>query len=162
MSHLSFLSQAPNGPFMTWRAIIDSMVTGVSKGLEGLTPQQIEKIQISTRYLLEHAESERAGILSELECPDTEEICKLLKAYQDYLTKPTHQLKGFDWTVSVILGTNKVSNLKEPISTFRFDYEEIVNGKSVIKTRTIELTHDEAQAMCNDLEAARSAQTKLI
>lgn len=117
------------------------------------------------KYLADHPELDAAAALNELECPQAEDVAKCIKLYSDALktNQPMHQLKDFDWSASIILGTSTISNIKETICTFKFDVNENEeNGNIATKTHYLELTVEEAEELLEQLKAARAAQTSLI
>ena len=151
MSELSFLS-AFSSPVEVFKAAILG-----GPLVEKLTQAQIEKIKRTTAFLLKTDETKRKEVLTSLQCPEEDSIVEFISKYQEILRNGgvNHNLVDFDWSTSIILGTSKVSNLKEPIATFRFKLEDGSNP-------AIELTADEAEELLKQLEAAKSAQAALL
>ncbi|EAY17385.1 hypothetical protein TVAG_319800 [Trichomonas vaginalis G3] len=151
MSELSFLKEIKS-PVEAWKSVL----TG-SDLAEKLTDSQIEKIKLTTNYVYKQPAEKRSAILSELGCPNADGIADLLKSYEAFLKEKSteHNLVDFDWSASLILGTSKISNLKEPIVTFSF---QLKDGTQ----RHVEFTADEAEAFLKQLTAAQDATTALI
>ncbi|KAH0790363.1 COMM domain-containing protein 8-like [Histomonas meleagridis] len=164
MGALKFLSSCKKPAVELFREIITKMMTGDQSPVDSLTPQQSEKLITTIKYLAGKTNEERTSILSELECPTPDQVAQLIQAYAPALetNQPIHQLVDFDWSASVILGTSNISNIKEPICTFKFDVEENVKGKTEINTHTIELTIEEAERLLEQIETARASQTSLL
>ena len=164
MEGLKFLSVNKKSTIELFREIITRMLTEDPSPIDSLTPQQNEKLITTIKYLAGKTNEERITILSELECSDTEQVAQLIQSYASALetNQPIHQLVDFDWSASVILGTSSISNIKEPICTFKFDVKETVKGKSEINSHTIELTVEEAEKLLEQIEAARSSQASLL
>ena len=151
MSQLSFLSSFSSPSEVYKAAIIGGPL------LEQLSKPQIEKIKRTTEFLLKTDSSKRKEVLTALDCPEEDLIVDFIAKYEEVLRNQevNHNLVDFDWSTSLILGTSKVSNLKEPIATFRFKLED---GSDP----AIELTLDEAEELLKQLEAAKSAQSALL
>ena len=166
MSDLSFLSGLSLTPLEIWNIVIENEVHKQSlSALDSVLSQaQIQKMIISLKFIVNKPENEREEILRELKCPDADKICQLIKASEQYIknSKPIHQLNDFDWSASIVLGSNQISNLKEPICTFTFNFEDNQNGITSTKSCPVEFTLDEAEAFLVQLEAARSSQRALI
>ena len=151
MSELSFLSNKPNSADL-WEASV------LGKEIEDpLTPSQIEKIKITTDYLMKSDESKREAILTELGCQNSKGILMFIKKYETLLKskKVSHNLVDFDWSASFVLGTNKISNLNVPIVTFSFILEDGTK-------KLVEFTEEEAEVFLKQLESAKKAQQDLL
>ena len=162
---LSFLSACSTSVISIFKNVISDIITNSSSLIDTLTPSQIEKIKITIKYLANHSELDASAALSELECPEPEKAAELIKVYSQALktNQPFHQLKDFDWSASIILGTSEISNIKETICTFKFDVNENEgNGKITTKSHYLELTIEEAEELLEQLKAARATQTSLI
>lgn len=151
MSELSFLKQI-SSPTDAWKSIL----TG-SESTYNLTEAQIEKIKLATSFMLKQPAEKRASLLAEVGCPESEKIAELLKSYEVFLKEKAteHNLVDFDWSASLILGTSKISNLKEPVVTFTF---KLSDGSQ----HEVEFTADEAEAFLKQLTTAQDATTALI
>lgn len=132
--------------------------------IDFLTPVQIEKVRTTIKFLADQPQEERQQILSSVQCPDAENVTAVINAFAKALksSEPNHQLRDFDWSVSLVLGTSQVSNVKEPLCTFKFDVNEVENGKTVVKSHNIELSLNEAQQLLAQLQAARNAQRDIL
>ena len=166
MSDLSFLASAPVSAFEVWSDVIEHNIHSTPiPSAKYFTPSQIEKIQACLRFLVQCPSEKREGYLAnELKCPDSSKVAKLIQAYYEFLTEksPDHTLHDFDWTASLVLGSNQLSNLKEPICTFSFEFDSTDPLKNEPETRNVEFTLDEAQRFLEQLEAARQSQRSLL
>lgn len=158
MSELSFLKQTGIPATEIWHNVITSSIESTQKNCS-LQPYQIEKLQVVLNFIVNQPAEKRAEILNELGCPDSEESAALISMYEVPIKNKgsIHNLKGFDWSTSIILGSSGISNLKEPVTTFRFD---VVNKKE--ETKFVELTIDEAEALLKQIQDARAAQHALL
>lgn len=132
--------------------------------IDSLTQVQIEKIRTSILFVSNQPESERQGILEAVKCPDAANVVQIINAFSKVLrtSEPNHQLRDFDWSISLVLGSSQVSNIKEPLCTFKFDVDELENGKPVIKSHNIELSLSEAQNILQQIQSARMAQREIL
>ena len=162
---LSFLSKssvkAADAFSQVVRAIISRQQSPV---VAELTPVQIEKIRSTIKFVASRPQEERASILEGVKCPDAASVASVIDSYQSILktNEPIHVLRDFDWSVSLVLGTSRVSNVKESICTFRFDVDESQNGIVSPKSHNVELTLTEAQDLLAQLENARNAQRDVM
>ena len=164
MTELAFLGKCGVPAAEACARVAQAIGQSAEVRVGGLLPPEIHKIATTLKFLAGQPEGERAGILSELGCPDSAAVAAVIKQYELVLktTTPTHDLRDFDWSTSVILGTSTISNIKEPICTFRFDLDSREKGRHVVKSRNIELTVDEAEQLLKQLQAARAAQRELL
>lgn len=164
MTELAFLGQCGVPAADVCARVAQAIAQGADVHIGGLLPPQIHKIVTTLKFLAGQPEGERAGILEGLGCPDSAAVAGVVKTYELILktTEPTHDLRDFDWSTSVILGTSTISNIKEPICTLRFDIDSREKGRHVVKSRNVELTLDEAEQLLKQLQAARAAQRELL
>jgi hypothetical protein len=165
MSEFGFLQALGVAPEAVFKAIVESLVSGrFTYDVPPLTPAQVQKVVATARFLASQPAGARAGILNSLGCPNAGEVAAIFDVYGPLLVTWTaiHDLRDFDWSASLVLGTSTISNIKEPICTFRFDVNTTEAGKPAIVSRNIELTLEEAQLLLNQLEAARTAQRELL
>ena len=165
MSALSFLIDYKNIQLNIWKEIIQSLYIGDNiNNLYNLTSSQIEKMKITLNYLSTQDQNNYEKILLELSCPDYKIVSDFLKKYNLLIKNqtPIHNLIDFDWSTSLILGTKEISNLKEPITTFSFQIENIKNGLPIIENKFIELNIEEAENLLKKIEDSRNPQKDLI
>jgi hypothetical protein len=165
MTSLSFLSSAGASPAAIFRSVIQSLVSGqFTFDVPGLTQPQVQKILTAAKFLAAQPAGDRPSLLESVGCPSAASVATVIDAYAEILVPKTaiHDLRDFDWSTSVVLGTSTISNIKVPLVTFRFDLNANEGGRPVVKSRTIELTVEEAQLLLNQLETARTAQRELL
>jgi hypothetical protein len=165
MSGLSFLLSLPTSSVDIFRTILEGTSSGqFTFDIPGLTQSQVHKIITTSKFVASQPPEERIALLEGVGCPNPNAIAQLIETYSPLLVPKTafHDLRDFDWSTSVVLGTSTISNIKEPIATFRFDFNGNDGGKGKVKSRTIELTKEEAQQLLDQLEAARTAQRELL
>jgi hypothetical protein len=165
MSGLSFLRAAAAPPAEIFKSVIEAISSGqFTFDVAGLTQPQVQKIVTAAKFLASQPAGERVALLEGVGCPSASAVAAIIETYAPVLIPNTaiHDLRDFDWSASVVLGTSTISNIKEPIATFRFDLNATEGGRPVVKSRTIELTEEEARALLNQIEAARTAQRELL
>jgi hypothetical protein len=165
MRQLGFLSEIGSSPASLFQEIIEALINGeFTYAHPLLVPTQVHLIAATIKFVAGLPEEERVEALSSVGCPDAAAIAAQISAYAQYVlpNAPIHTLRDFDWSASLILGSSTISNSKEPLMTFRFDIDANESGKTVTKTRNIELTLEEAQQLLAQLEAARTAQRDLL
>jgi len=161
MSGLSFLQEHEASIIDIWQEVIESFMIGsLLPKVSSLAESQIEKLRVVLDFISTQPKEQYSSILTDLGCPKSGDVANLLASYHSLLKSkaPIHNLRDFDWSTSLVLGTNKVSNLKEPITSFSFEIEN--NGK--IENKNLELTLEEAEQMLKQIEDARSAQRALM
>lgn len=161
MSELSFLGSCGLPPAQVCEQLVEAISSGADiYNLPPLTQPQIHKLVVTLKFLANQPRADRSTILSELKCPESEKIATIVDSFEHVLkTKDAvHDLVDFDWSASLVLGTSTISNIKEPVCTFRFD---TTDGKKQI-SRNIELSVEEAEQLLSQLEAARKAQRELM
>jgi hypothetical protein len=165
MSELGFLQAVGAAPQAVFKTIVESLVSGqFTYDVPPLTPAQVEKVVATSKFLASQRAEARAEILNSLGCSNAREVAAIFNVYGPLLVTKTaiHDLRDFDWSASLVLGTSTISNIKEPICTFRFDVNANEAGRSTVVSRNIELTLEEAQLLLTQLEAARTAQRDLL
>jgi hypothetical protein len=165
MSGLAFLAELPAQPADVFKTIIQALVSGqFTYNVPPLTQAQVQKIVHTAKFLAAQPPGERAALLEGVGCPRAGAVAAVLDAYAPFLVPKSaiHDLRDFDWSASVVLGTSTISNIKEPVATFRFDISGGAGGLPGATSRTIELTAEEAQQLLAQLDAARSAQKELL
>lgn len=161
MSELSFLSSCGLSPAQICEQLVEVISSGGDiYNFAPLTQPQIHKLVVTLKFLANQPKADRSAILAELKCPEHQKIANIVDAFEPVLkTKDAvHELRDFDWSASLVLGTSTISNIKEPLCTFRFD---TTDGKQQI-SRNIELSVEEAEQLLSQLEAARKAQRELM
>jgi hypothetical protein len=162
MTGLSFLATIPAQPATVFKTIIESLVSGqFTYNVPPLTPPQVHKIVQTAKFLAAQPPGERPALLEGIGCPRAGAVAAVIDTYAAFLVPKSaiHDLRDFDWSASVVLGTSTISNIKEPVATFRFD---VGAGSAAVTSRTIELTAEEAQQLLAQLDAARNAQKELL
>jgi hypothetical protein len=165
MTQLAFLSEVGSSPAALFQEIIEKLINGeFTYAHPLLVPTQVHVIAATIKFVAALPEGERVEALSGVGCPNAGEIAAAINAYAPYVlpNAPIHTLRDFDWSASLVLGSSTISNSKDPLMTFRFDIDANEGGKTVTRTRNIELTLEEAQQLLAQLEAARNAQRDLL
>ena len=150
MSELSFLNKVSD-PAAAFKAVLLC-----EKVPDQFSETEIEKIKCTAEFLLKTEAGKRESILSELGCSGAASVADLIGKYEEYVNSSAdHNLVDFDWSASIVLGTKNISNLKEPIATFRF---KLTDGSNP----AVEFTAEEADEFLKQLEAAKAAQSSLL
>lgn len=152
MSDLSFLKGRNVNVGFVFEKVIFSMINNEDIEIDGLKQHEIEKIRLVIKFLIKQKSESYLSMLNELNCKEPEVVERLIKKYEKYLDVPGigNNLIDFDWSTSVILSTNNFSNLKQPISTFKFD----ISTDEGEKTKYVELTIEEAEGLLDTLKNA--------
>jgi hypothetical protein len=165
MSGLSFLRAAAAPPAEVFRSVLEAISSGqFTFSVAGLTQAQVQKIVTTAKFVASQPAGERVALLEGVRCPSASAVAAVIETYSAALIPNTaiHDLRDFDWSASVVLGTSTISNIKEPIATFRFDLNATDGGRPAVNSRTIELTEEEARVLLSQLEAARTVQRELL
>lgn len=160
MSELAFLGTSA---VSTTKSVLSAMSSGHNiYSAVSLTQTQVHKLVTSLKFVAGQPAGERAAILGDVGCPDSAAVAALVQSFEHILSEhqPLYDLRDFDWSTSVVLGTSTISNVKEPLCTLRFDVEHPV--KPGVTSRNVELSLDEAEHLLTQLEAARRAQQDLL
>ncbi|OHT01608.1 hypothetical protein TRFO_07514 [Tritrichomonas foetus] len=162
---LQFISKSGVSAIDAFTQVAHAIIMGETNiRIGNLTPTQIEKIRATIRFVADQPEADRQSLLDSVKCPDSDKVVAIVNSYSSVLktSEPLHMLRDFDWSVSLVLGTSQVSNVKESVCNFRFDINENDQGKTVLRTHNIELTLAEAQQLLAQLESARTAQRDIL